>query len=124
MINLRDIKKQLSADETLSLYLNVDSALHENQAENPLWRKALKRALFRIEHNLPDAEREVWAAARDRAVDFLDNFTPRSKGLVLFTTPYTDHVYELPYRVETHAQFGQPWFEPLRQMEAYEPHPA
>ncbi len=123
MMNLQDVKTLLGTDETFSLYLNVDNAVRENQADNPAWRIALKNALKHLEENVSDDRREVWTAIHERVEAYFEDYQPQSKGLVLFVTSDNEQVYELPVNVENRAEFGAPLVAPLIwQMDEYEPY--
>jgi hypothetical protein len=117
------VKALLDTDETLSLYLNVNNAVRENQADTPAWRIELKNALQRLEADLGESRRGAWKAIRERVDRYFNDYRPQSKGLVLFVTPDDEQVYELPVEVENAAAFGKPMVAPMIwQMDEYEPY--
>lgn len=99
MIDL-DLVKQLiesGEDDVLSIYLNVDAAVQENQANNPAWRIALKNGLGKIDHSQEDeTEHQIWQTIYQRATDELDDYVPSSRGLAMFISSEHMVVYHLP----------------------------
>ncbi len=123
MMDLQEVKVILDSEETLSLYLNVNNAVPENQADTPAWRIELKNALQRLEADVTQNQREVWTAVKNRVENYFEMYKPQSKGLVLFVTSDAEQVYELPVSVENEAAFGKPLVAPLIwQMDEYEPY--
>ncbi len=124
MLNLQDVKTLLHEEEdTLSLYLNVDNAVPENQAASPAWGIALKNALRDIEAELEDHQKAGWKAVQERTEAFFHSYRPRSKGLVMFVTAEDEQVYELPIPTENEAKFGRPLVVPLVwKLDEYEPY--
>jgi len=123
MLNTHDLNSVLAVHPVLSLYLNVDPGTLENQASTPAWQIWLKNALKDIESHLNDADTNVWQTLRARLNDFLENYTPNSKGLVLFLGDDLEQVYELPVTLENRAAFGKPAVAPLLwAMDEYEPY--
>jgi peptide chain release factor subunit 1 len=115
MIKLDDVKKLLieNTDDVLTLYLNVDNATPENQAVTPAWRVWVKNTLRDIPSNLDGTHTETWTAARDWVQDYLNEYAPQSKSLLIFAGANTQQVYEFPFRFENHAAFGKPLVGPL-----------
>lgn len=125
MFQLQDVKTLLeqSPADTLSLYLNVDPTVSENQTAHPAWRIWAKNALRDLEKNLEPQSVSVWTDIRSRAEDFLNDYTPSSKGLALIYGPELEWAYNLPVAVENQAAFGVPLLAPLVGMlDEYEPY--
>ncbi len=123
MMNLDNVKSLLNEEATLSLYLNVDNALRENQATNPAWRIELKNRMRDVEAGLDESQQDAWAGI-DRQIElYMKAYVPDSKGLALFVTPSAVQAYELPVPVENQASFGKPLIAPLVwAMDEYEPY--
>lgn len=102
MLEIKDIKqllKQTKDQPVFSLYLQVDAALRENQSETPAWRIFAKNALNDVENNhVTDDQHDTWQGIRKRVEDYLADYDPQSKGLVLFFGAEFDTQYELPLR--------------------------
>jgi hypothetical protein len=128
MINLDEIKPLVEEgrDQVLSLYLQVDNALRENQAQTPAWRIHAKNALREIDEQVAgDPERrKQWNAIRAYAEDQLDGYQEEGRGLVMFIEPDEAHIYSLPVMpTENMHQFGKALVAPLLWMlDEYEPY--
>lgn len=125
MIDLDDLKRLLDTDSpVLSLHLQTDLSLPENQATTPAWRIWLKNALRDLEAGIADDERATWDAARARALEIVDTTPPDTKSLVLFLGDNVERIYALPVRLpEPAAAFGTPSIAPLVWlMDEYEPY--
>ena len=115
-VQLDDIQQlmQENNDHTLSLYLRIDPALRENQADKPAWRIFLKNAVQDFDFNEYGDTYNSWSRIRDRAMAFLDDYEPGGKGLVLFFSDTADRVYELPAApASNEAHFGAPRLAPM-----------
>lgn len=123
MMNLDNVKTLLNEETTLSLYLNVDNAVRENQATTPAWRIEMKNRLRDLEAALDESQQDTWKGVVERLELYLKAYVPRSKGLVLFVTPSDVQAHELPVPVENQAGFGRPLVAPLLwAMDEYEPY--
>lgn len=111
MINLENVKSLLGEKSIFSLYLDVDNALPENQAQNPAWQIELKNALRRIDDQ--QGKDETWRTIRSRVTAYFEMYTPASKGLVVFFAADNEQTYELPVHVDTFAGYGRPLLLPL-----------
>ncbi len=125
-LQMRDIQQLLTdADgDVLSLYLRVDPADRENQAQSPAWKIRLKNARREITADLTDdAARERWAVIERRLDDFLTDYTPSGKTLVLFMGADLLQTYTLPVRLEPDYAYGKPLVAPLLwALDEYEPY--
>lgn len=124
MLNSVDVRRVLSqpgADATLSLYLQVDPALLENQSSIPGWRIWLKNALRGLEgaHDDPALPGLV-----QRAQQFAATLRPEAKAIAAFFTPTSEQVFPLPVPVtENEASFGRPAVASLLWLlDEYEPY--
>ncbi|MDX1991781.1 MAG: VLRF1 family aeRF1-type release factor [bacterium] len=132
MINLDDVKGLLEREDNavLSLYLQVDPALQENQAATPAWRSWLNTALRDTPANIPEAQRTLWNNIHERLMAYLNSddadapFRPRGKGLALFYGEGFEQIYDLPVPLEGNAiHFGTPVVAPLLwAIDEYEPY--
>lgn len=128
MINLDDVKQMLAeADErTLTLYLNVDNALEENQAVQPAWKIWLKDTLRRLgdQHRKgTDDAQNTWRSIQQRLDEYLQGYKPDSRGLVLFIGPSFMRAIELPLNFENQYFFGKPAVAPLLwELDEHEPY--
>lgn len=122
MFTLDDVKallNQAGENDVLSLYLNVNNALRENQADNPAWRIELKKAL----RELADEEHPHWEDIQARATAFFDDYTPSSKGLIAFFGPDWEQTYAVPLDVQNQAAYGEPLISPfVHLLDEYEPY--
>jgi hypothetical protein len=112
MLTLTDVRgliDQGTDQEVLSLYLQVDNALQENQASNPAWRIWLKKHL----RALDTGNHPGWPAIQERAEAFFADYIPSGKGLAAFFGPDWEQVYALPVPLENQAAFGKPMVGPL-----------
>jgi hypothetical protein len=125
MIQLENVKELLrqAHEPTLSLYVNVDPALRENQAEHPAWSIWLKNRFKQLEESVNAEQRPIWDDLRARVNAYFDYYTPESKGLALFYTAAESWAFPLPVNVENTAAFGKPLITPLLWvMDEYEPY--
>lgn len=124
MFNSADVRRVLSqpgADLTLSLYLQVDPSLLENQSGVPGWRIWLKNALRGLEtaHDDPALPELIARAQR-----FAATLRPECKAIAAFFTPRAEQVFQLPVPVpESEASFGRPAVASLLWLlDEYEPY--
>lgn len=125
MIKLEDVKTLLEQtdDHILTLYLNVDNSAQENQAANPAWRVSAKNALRNLHKNTENADSALPEMIEANVQSYLNDYQPRSKGLLIFAGTTFQQVYELPLRFENQAAFGKPYLTPLLSaMDEYEPY--
>lgn len=126
MLNLDDVKAlldQRQGEDVLSLYLNVDNAVPENQADNPAWRIWLKKQLRHVDDHLEEADRATWEAIQQRVNDFFSDYTPSSKGLVAFFGQDWDQIHRLPVPLENEGAYGRPLIGPLLwTLDEYQPY--
>lgn len=123
MVKLNDVKQMWaeSDDQTLSLFLDVNPGLQENQATNPAWRTFLKQALR-------DAANEAqttgsWKQIEARVNAFFEDYRVASRGLAAFFSPEGEQVYEFPITVGERWAFGKPLLVPLLWLiDEYEPY--
>ncbi|MFW5748503.1 MAG: VLRF1 family aeRF1-type release factor, partial [Chloroflexota bacterium] len=119
MIDLNEVKKLIdltSGQPVLSLYLQVDGSLEENQAEKPAWRIHAKNVLKEISESVAAEHADAWATVKERAqtqlMQYLDK--PAGKGLVLFISPSVEQVYLLPVLPESNEHhWGEIMVAPL-----------
>jgi hypothetical protein len=103
------VKDETNQPDVLSLYLVVDPALPTNQASTPGWKIWQKNALADIDGRVTDRdERSRWNAISHRAEQFLADYSPSSKTLMLFVSPERELALELPIRLENRAHYGWP----------------
>lgn len=123
MVKLNDVKQiwEESDEQTLSLFLDVNPGLQENQATNPAWRTFLKQALREAASQAKSAE--SWKSIEARVNAFFDNYRVGSRGLAVFFSPQSEQVYELPVTVGERWSFGKPLLVPLLWLiDEYEPY--
>lgn len=138
--SLRDFAEYAAhhADESyLSLYLLVDPAAPENQSETPAWRTFLRNAIAEVEAGLDPvqakqwksvrlndtAPEKAWARTRKRLEKYLTSYRPEGKTLVLFVGPGSEHVFELPVRLDNATYYGKPHIQEfLWAIDEYEQH--
>lgn len=110
MLSSTDVRRVLShpnADKTLSLYLQVDPSLLENQSGTPGWRIWLKNALrdLAAQHAGDPAFEEL----RARAEQFSMTLRPECKAIAAFFTPGTEQVFRLKVPVtRSEIAYGRP----------------
>jgi hypothetical protein len=125
MLHLEDVKQLIgeAGEPTLTLYINLDPALRENQAETPAWRIWLKNTLKHLDSGMKPKQRAAWEPLREQAETYFERYAPNSKGLAVFITPETLVEYPLPVSVENAAAFGNPLVTPLLwAIDEYEPY--
>jgi Bacterial archaeo-eukaryotic release factor family 10 len=125
MIKLEDVKNLLNQtdDHTLTLYLNVDNAAQENQAANPAWSVWAKNALRDLHKNSDNEQSDAWKNIEESAQNYLSNYQPQGKGLLIFAGDSFQQVYELPLYFENQVSFGKPCLTPLLSaIDEYEPY--
>lgn len=125
MLSSTDVRRVLSqpnADKTLSLYLQVDPSLLENQSSIPGWRIWLKNALRDLasQHEGDQAFTDL----RARAEHFALTLRPECKSIAAFFTPNGEQVFRLPVPVtRNEAAFGRPSVASLLWLlDEYEPY--
>ncbi len=125
MITLDSVRALLAEadNHTLTITLEVNPALPENQAVTPAWRIWLKNALKDVEAGLDTHQAEAWRAIRPRLDAFFQDYTPQSRGLALYLGQGLERVYELSVAFENRAVFGAPVIAPLLwAVDEYEPY--
>ncbi|MEO8609253.1 MAG: VLRF1 family aeRF1-type release factor [Chloroflexota bacterium] len=125
MLHLEDVKELIgeAGEPTLTLYVNIDPALSENQAGNPAWRIWLKNTLKQLDARVKPKQRPMWEHLHQQAEAYFEHFQPDSKSLALFITPDTQIDYPLPVAVENESAFGKPLVTPLLwAIDEYEPY--
>lgn len=111
--HLRDTLNQLD-DNVLTLYLYVDNARRENQAETPAWQIELKNALQNAEQHLITADAQAdWDKIRPAVERFFRDYQPSAKSLLLFADANQVHTHELPLPLGSAGHFGEPFITPL-----------
>ncbi|MCU0498039.1 MAG: VLRF1 family aeRF1-type release factor [Anaerolineae bacterium] len=113
MIDIDDVKSvvRLTDPPLLTLYLQIDNALPENQAQFPAWYIWAKNALQNYE---ADHHQDLFEQARDRVMETLETYRPQGKGLVLFFGRDLERIYELPVLPhENLMSFGEGFVAPL-----------
>lgn len=115
LIDLDEVKSVIAHDDekTLTLYLNVDNATPENQANPPAWRIWVKNVLRDLLARLDDGQARAWPFIRDWVQNYLEHYQPTSKGLLIFAGSSFQHAYELPVPFENTVAFGKPNVGPL-----------
>lgn len=124
-------------EDYLTLYLNTDQGLRENQSDNPAWKIFLKNAISDIESNLDSVQlrqwkkvrlsdsspETAWARTRKRLDKYLTSYQPKGRSLVLFISPTAEYRYELPVAIDNAAYFGKPHIQEfLWALDEYEQH--
>lgn len=125
MLHLEDVKQLIgeAGEPTLTLYVNIDPALQENQADTPAWRIWIKNTLREMDSDVKAKQRGVWSKVREQAESYFDRFTPETKSLALFIGPDTEVSYPLNVPVENAVAFGKPLVTPLLwAIDEYEPY--
>jgi len=125
MIKLDDVKNLLSQtdDHTLTLYLNVDNAAQENQAANPGWYVWAKNALRDLHKNAVNGDASAREKIGESVQNYLNDYQPQSKGLLIFAGESFQQIYELPLYFENQISFGKPCVTPLLSaIDEYEPY--
>ena len=121
--DVKDLLNERDGQDILSLYLNVDNSVRENQANNPAWRIWLKQHLRQFENENDTQNNDQWATIQERAEAFFRDYTPSSKGLVAFFGPDWENIHPLPVPVDNHAAYGKPLVGPLlRALDEYQPY--
>jgi hypothetical protein len=127
MIGMNDVKEVLTQadDRTLTLYINVDNARPENQADFSAWRIEVKNALDDMARGLTHAQKEAWPYIRDWVENFIRSYEPSGKTLVIIAGSSYQQMFELPFAVddETQVFMGRPQVGPLLWLiDEYEPY--
>lgn len=108
----------LQRDDILSIYLNVDPTLPENQATQPAYRIWLKNALDELVPRLDNSksERQQRLALSQMAAKittrFVD-FRPQGKGVALFAAEDFWQQFDLPMPISNNIHYGRPDVVPL-----------
>ncbi len=116
--DVRELQKYLSGPDSLvlSLYVNIDQSNAVNlnrgfeKAVETCFRHMLETQIA-AENNRPKFETEA-----DRVLRFLRDYTPKGKGLVIFSDSSHDFWWQRDLQVEvpTEARWSpQPWVRPL-----------
>jgi len=115
MIALDDVKELLKkADEnTLSLYVDVNPALPDNQAATPTWRIWLRNALHEVESGLRKDQMAAWHRIRPRVEEFFNSYRPQSTSLAIFFGTDLQLEYPLQVPLQNRGSFGPPLITPL-----------
>ena len=116
MINLNDVKTLLNSEDkqVISVYLRIDPALRENQADNPAWRIWLKNAVRDAERDMRDSKREIWEDRKERLYTYIDNYTPSAKSLIIFIGQSFEQIHELPILISENAfNYGEIQIAPM-----------
>jgi len=108
MLDRNEVQKIRNSLEALvlSLYLRVDPGYQQNQSQNPAWRIWLKTELRNAEEKFGEERAEAWSAIKQRVQQWLDNYNPRGKTLVLFSDENDLIYYELPITLDNHMAVG------------------
>lgn len=113
LINLKHLLDQ-NQSQVLTLYLQVDASLRENQATTPAWYIWAKNALLAVNQSVPTDKRDPWNRIQRRAVDFLESYIVEEKGIVLFIGEDFTYGYHLPVIPHDNlVRFGEPLVSPL-----------
>jgi hypothetical protein len=116
MLNITDLKAALNdlGRPLLTLYLHVDNARRENQAETPAWRIELKNALQSASQSLVhQSDADALDAIRVQVDRFFADYTPTAKTLVLYADGDQLYTYNLPVALQSQSHFGQALITPL-----------
>ena len=116
--DVRELQQYLSGPDSLilSLYVNIDQSNAVNlnrvfeRAVETCFRQMLETQIA-AENNRPKFETEA-----DRVLRFLKNYTPKGKGLVIFSDSSHDFWWQrdLQVAVPTEARWSpKPWVRPL-----------
>lgn len=100
-------------DNTLSLYLRVDPADIENQAQTPAWNIWLKNALSELESELDDSQKPTWENIISRVDNHFNVYQPNGRTFVLFMDADHEFIQELPFTMRNRKHFGKPHVAPL-----------
>lgn len=127
-MNLDDIKQVLAEgdEQTLTLYLNVNSGDEDNQAARPLWQIWLKESLRELSDQNDETDKDLkqtWAQIQERTDTFFNDYSADSKSLALFVGADSQHVLELEVPLENQYFYGKPAVMPLLwALDEYEPY--
>lgn len=120
MIDRNEIRTILQNNESepiLSLYLQVDASLPENQSDTPAWRIAARNALKEVEEGIDENDEDAqstWKTVRSAVEEFLAEYEPDDRGVVLFFGPTVRQHYELPVRpTDNQHAYGHMLLSPL-----------
>ena len=98
--------------QVLTLYLPVDPTDPENRRTPPTqkWQVRMRNQLRELEGRLPEDrdERMRWQALTDRADEWLRDYTPAGRTLVLVVDEDGVTDIEVPVVLEQHAGYGPP----------------
>jgi hypothetical protein len=123
LITSEDVKgllTQADGQAVLSLYLSVNNAVRENQADPPAWRIWLKRTLRELANG---TSANHWRPIQERAAAYFEHYSPTSKGVIAFFGDDWEQVYALPVALENQGGFGELLLEPLlRILSEYQPY--
>ncbi len=116
MIDFNDIKQALADLNApmLTLYLHVDNARRENQAETPAWRIELKNALHQAAQSIVhQSDADALKMVRTHVEDFFADYEPSARTLVMFADTNRVQTYNLPIALKSESRFGEPLLTPL-----------
>lgn len=113
LINLKHLLEQ-NQSLVLTLYLQVDAGLRENQATTPAWYIWAKNALRAVDQSVTAEQRDTWNRIQRRAVDFLEDYIVEERGIVLYIGEDFTYGYHLPVIPHDNlVRFGEPLVAPL-----------
>lgn len=125
-LDLTNLKQLLEQNQSsvLTLYLQVDAALRENQATTPAWYIWAKNALRAVDQSVSADLRAAWNQIQTRAIDFLEQYLVEEKGIVLYIGADFSYGYRLPVIPHDNlVRFGEPLVTPLIWlMDEFEPY--
>lgn len=98
--------EEYKGDPVLSLYVVVDPGDQANQAATPAWQVWLKNALTQIEQGLAAEGLPRWQGVRARVEQYLTDYRPTGRTLVLFVAPDAELAYDVPVRLANQAFYG------------------
>lgn len=111
--HIKEILAQLNK-RVFSLYLYVDNARQENQADTPAWKIELKNAFQQASESIIEvAVKQEWQQVRKNVEAYFEHYQPTGKSLVMFADTEQVHTHELPIPLASTSRFGQPLLMPL-----------
>lgn len=115
MFNLADIKNLVSdaQEPTLTLYVDVNRALEENQAQQPAWNIWLKNALNEQENALEGDAKRQWRTIRAQVDSYFDDYEPNSRGLAIFADENQLRDFQVPFSLSNQIRYGKPLVAPM-----------
>ena len=126
MLDHTQLRDRLGAMQKplLSLYLHVDNARRENQAETPAWKIEQKNALREVSADVQRLDRvDQWEQIEKQMDTFFLDYLPTGRSLVVFADGEHIYTYELPFKLASQAHFGEALTLPLLWViDEYEPY--